>query len=154
MEVRRIKRPHGRRAGPEVVIDVCRRLPFFDAASRFDAVALPDVHAPDVADRVGLDQFDNAAIVVAGVDLRAHLCDGALHGGPIAHLADFPNVVGQRLLTVGVEPGLQGPNDGDGVCVVGCADDDGVELRLVDHAAIIFELGRARVLPTGRVEPL
>ena len=40
----------------------------------------PHVHASDRADLAGLDDLDHAAIVVAGVDLRAHLRDGLLLG--------------------------------------------------------------------------
>ncbi len=64
----------GRWAQPEVPVQLRRRLlPFGRAVAAAPALADPDVDFGDVADRAGLNDFDDAAIVVLGVDLRAQL---------------------------------------------------------------------------------
>ena len=80
------------------------------------------------ADRAGLDQLDDAAVVVAGVDLRAHLRGDLRLGRRLADDAGLPDVVRQRLLAVDVLAELQGRQRGEGVRVLAGADDDGVEL--------------------------
>ena len=45
------------------------------------------------ADRAGLDQLDDAAVVVAGVDLGAHLRGDLGLGGGLADDAGLPDVV-------------------------------------------------------------
>ena len=62
----------------------------------------PDVHLVHRPDRSGLDQFHNAPVVVAGVDLGSHLGrDLGLRGG-LADVAGLPDVVRQRLFAIDV----------------------------------------------------
>ena len=93
------------------------------------------------ADLAGLDDLDHAAIVVAGVDLRAHLRDGFLLGGQAAHLPHFVDRMGQRLFAIDVEPAPQRPHDGNGVRVVGRRDDDGVEVLLLVEQLAEVDVG-------------
>ena len=70
-------------------------------------LAHPHVDPRHRADLPGLDDLDHAAIVVAGVDLRAHLRDGLALGGLVAHLPHFVHRMRQRLLAIHVQPALQ-----------------------------------------------
>ena len=151
MEVRRVERPHRRRPDPQIVVDRRRRRALLDAHARPNAAAHPHVHARDRADLAGLDDLDDAAIVVAGVDLRAHLRDGLLLGRQVAHLAHFVHRMGQRLLAVHVQPAPQRPHDRNRVRVVGRGDDHGVEvLFLVEHLAKV-DVGLGLGKPLGHL---
>ena len=87
------------------------------------------------ADRPGLDQLDDPAVVVAGVDLRAHLGGDLGLRGRLADDPGLPDVVRQRLLAIDVLAQLQGGQGGEGVGVLGRAHDDRVEL-----AGVVVEL--------------
>ena len=94
-----------------------------------------------------LDQFHDAAIVVAGVHLDAHLRRNLGLGGFFANLAGFPDVVGQRFLAVDVLARREREQGGVGVRVLAGADHDGIECgRLVEEFAKVGELGRGGVL--------
>ena len=113
----------------------------------------PDVALGHLADAARLDVLDDAAVVVAGVDLRAHLRgDAGLPGG----LADEPrllHVVRERLLAVDVLLQLQGGQRGERVRVLGGADNDGVELRgVVEETAEVDLLARPGILRGRLVE--
>ena len=75
-----------------------------------------------------LDVLDDAAVVVAGVDLRAHLRGDAGLPGSLADEPRLLHVVRERLLAVDVLLQLQGGQRGERVRVLGGADNDGVEL--------------------------
>ena len=83
----------------------------------------PDVALADRADGAGLHELDDAAVVVAGVDLRAHLRDDAGLRGGLADDARLLDVVGERLLAVDVLLQLERGQRGEGVRVLGGADD-------------------------------
>ena len=76
-----------------------------------------------------LDQLDDAAIVLARVDLDAHLRRDLGLRRRLADLARLPDVVRQRLLAVDVLAVLEGEQGGEGVGVLAGADHDGVERR-------------------------
>ena len=90
-------------------------------------IAAPDVDLLDRADGAALDQLDDAAVVVAGVNLRAHLRD------PLVlrrRLGDQPGLV-RRYASAASRSRragrLQRRQGGDGVRVVRRGDEDGVE---------------------------
>ena len=100
----------------------------------------PDVGLGHRADGAGLDQLDDAAVVVVGVDLGAHLGGDLGLGGGLADDPGLADVVGQRLLAVDVLAELQGRQGGEGVGVLGGADDDGVEVvGVVEDLAEVAE---------------
>ena len=95
----------------------------------------------DCADGTGLDQFHDAAVVVAGVNLNAHLCGDARVVCRFADDPRFVHAVSQRLLAVDVLPELKGRQRGEGVRVLAGADDDGVEVaRMIIQFAEVDEL--------------
>src|SRR5262249_30993638 len=117
-EVDRMERPRRCRAQPEIPVETRRnRLLFLRTFGDVDnvlvlvrsllALQAPRARHPDVGlahrtDDTALDQFDDAAIVLAGVNLNAHLRgDLALHR-LLANLARLPDVVCERLLAVDV----------------------------------------------------
>ena len=108
--------------------------------------AHPDVRFVHRPDRAGLDQLDDAPVVVGGVDLRAHLGGDLGLGGGLANDAGFPDVVRQRLLAVDVLAQLQGRQGGEGVGVLARAHDDRVEL-----AGVVVELAKVTQAPGVRV---
>ncbi len=95
----------------------------------------------DLADHAGADQLDDAAAVVAGVALVAHLGDQLGIGlGQLGQLAALLDRVGKRLLHEDVQAALHGLTGGDGVVVVGRSDQDRVDiLPRVQHLAVVAE---------------
>jgi len=107
----------------------------------------------DLAEEAGLHDLDDAAIVVAGVDLRAHLRDDAGLRGGLADDARLLDVVGERLLAVDVLLQLERGQRGKGVRVLGGADEHGVELAgMIEDAAEIDLLARLRIQGRRLVE--
>ncbi len=105
----------------------------------------PDVALAHPADGACLHQLDDAAVVVAGVDLRAHLRRDAGGRGGFADDARLLHVVGERLLAVDVLPQLQRGQRGEGVGVLGGADHHGVELAgMVEETPEVHLLARVR----------
>ena len=100
--------------------------------------------AGDLPDRAGLDDLDHPPVILARVDLRAHLGRQLVVGRRLAHEPDLAHVVGQRLFAVQV---LAQPHRAEarrGVDVVRRADDDGVDViaHRVEHLAEVLELFR------------
>ena len=113
----------------------------------------PDVHLVHRPDGAGLDQLDDAPVVVAGVDLGSHLGRDLGLGGGLADDAGLPDVVGQRLLAIDVFAQLQGRQGGEGVGVLGRAHDDRVELAgVVVELAEVATAARVRVVHRGPVD--
>ncbi len=91
----------------------------------------------DGADRAAADQLDHAPVVVAGVNLRAHL-RGELALVLEVRLADDAGLVhgvGQRLLAIDVLAAVHRPDVDEGVGVVGRRADNGVDVLLVEALA-------------------
>jgi hypothetical protein len=87
------------------------------------------------------------------VDLRSHLRGDAGFAGRFADDAGLPDAVRQRLLAIDVLAELQRGERGEGVRVLGGADDDGVEqIGLVVQLAEIAELFRLPVELGGLVD--
>ena len=130
--------PHRGRPRPELVVE--RR-------GRRDLAGVLGVHQREVA--VGLDVADATQLarpkdlvprldqVGRAAPLRAHLHDPAVaprgrdHGLPLHH------VHADRLLDVHVGPGLDRRDRGQGVPVVGGADDHEVEVALGQHLPVV-----------------
>ncbi len=113
----------------------------------------PHVTFADRADHAALDQLDDAPVVVAGVNLGAHLRRDAGLRRSLADDARLVHVVGERLLAVDVLLQLQRGQRGERVRVLGGADDDGVELiGVVEHLAEVLEPSRLREHRRGAIE--
>ena len=150
-EIDLVERPLRRGAEPEVPVEpLGDRRGFLGPLGHVDDVVVPlgrllrlpapgpadpDVHVVHRPDRAGLDQLDHAAVVVAGVDLRAHLGRDLGLRRRLADDPGLPDVVRQRLLAVDVLAQLQGRQRGEGVGVLGRAHDHRVEL-----AGVVVEL--------------
>ena len=135
-QVAGVKWALGGRAQPQVPIQVLGHLGRLGGASRPLRLAhprAPDVHFLDLADRLRLDQFHDAPIGVASVNLRAHLRG---HLGPVVGLADragFVHRMGHRLLAVHVLAKLHRRHRRQRMVVVRRADDHGVDVFLLEH---------------------
>jgi hypothetical protein len=95
----------------------------------------------DLANHPAPDEFDDAPAIVAGVALIAHLGDqvGVLPGQG-QQAAAFLDRVGEGLLHIDVDATLHGHAGGDGVVVVGCGDQDSVDVFPgVEHLAVVGE---------------
>ncbi len=87
------------------------------------------------------------------MDLRAHLRDDAGLRGGLANDARLLHVVGERLLAVDVLLQLERGQRGEGVRVLGGADEHGVELTgMVEDAAEVDLLPRLRIQGRGLIE--
>ena len=111
----------------------------------------------DLADHTAPDQLDDAAAVVAGVALVAHLGDQV---GVLFRQREQPSAfldgVGQGFLHIDVDAALHRHAGGHGVVVIGRGDEDGVDVLLrVEHPAIVGErrgavVGVAQGFATGK----
>ena len=108
--------------------DVAGRLRFVLRRVQAPRARHPHVALADGADGAALDQLDDAAIVVARVDLRAHLRRHAGRGRRLADHARLRDVVRERLLAVDVLLQLERRQRGERVGVLGRAHHDGVEV--------------------------
>ncbi len=140
-----IERPRGRGAEPEVPVETGgNRLGLLGSFEHEEDVLVrlgrllglaspgaadPDVHLVHRPDGAGLDQLDHPPVIVAGMDLRAHLGRDLGLGRRLADDPRLGDVVGQRLLAVDVLAELQGRQGGEGVGVLGRAHDHRVEPR-------------------------
>ena len=99
------------------------------------------MHLAHRPDHTALDQLHRAAVVGAGVDLRAHLRDQLVLLGGLGHRAGLVDTVRERLFAVAVLSQLHRRHANRGVCMVGRADHDCVDLgvHLVEHHAKVFE---------------
>jgi hypothetical protein len=113
----------------------------------------PDVNLLHLADDTGLDQLDDAAVVLGGVDLDAHLGRHLRLRRLLADLARLEDVVGERLLAVDVLAVLQGQHGRRRVRVLAGADDHGVEGGgMVKELAEVGELFGVAVFGPGRLQ--
>ena len=129
------------RALPQVPVEARRH------GNRLAGGARAEVHLIEGRTHVGLGHIAEAALpdplaqqahVLAGVALVAHLRDDLLRLGEFAQLAGLVDVVAQRLLAVDGQPGLEGPDGGGEMMVIGRGHPHGVELfLLVEQLAVV-----------------
>jgi len=134
---------HGGGAEPQVPIEFRRhgrRIRGPVAAAVADGV--PDVDLAHRPDRPRLDQLHDAAVVRAGVNLRAHLRGQFVLVGQLDHHADLRHRMGQRLFTVAVFAHPHGGHGGGGMDVIGRGDEHGVDLI----AHLVQQLAKIAVL--------
>ena len=105
-----------------------------------------------VADRAALDDLDNTAVVLAGMDLGSKLGRSLVL---LRKACDDPGLmdrVGQGLFTIGVSPGSKGRAGSGGVHVVRRADDDGIDVLLVDQLPVVVVFVRFGKVAVAAVE--
>ncbi len=112
VDVAGVKGPLRRRPEPQVPMqgrrhghDLCR------AAAVAPGARDPDVDVAHRANGPGLDELHHAPVIVAGVNLGAHLRGDAGLGGGLGEQAGFPDAMGQRLLAIHVLAELEGRQD-------------------------------------------
>ena len=111
----------------------------------------PHVTFRHLADRAGLNQLDHAAIVIAGVNLSAHLSGHVGSCRSFPNYACFVHTVGQRFFTVHMLAELQGGQCGKCVRVFAGADDDRIKFSgAIEDAA---EVGVRASLSMGVCRP-
>ena len=168
-EVRRMERPLRGGTEPQVPVNVRRDFhlllePVNDLNAVVEAVGLveffggrrvlqspravgPDVDFAHRADDAGIKDFFDRAPRGRGMPLVAHL-RGQLRvlGGGLAKETGFPDVVGQRLLTIDVLAVRQRQVSGKRVRVLRRGHHDGVEIfRVIEDASEVGELFGLRV---------
>src|SRR5256884_1032937 len=144
--IRRMIRPHRRRADPQVPVNVFgdgRRVGGAFDALRPDWAVRPGVHFAYRADHVGLNPFDGGAERIAGVAAVAHLRGDLVFARGAGELARFVEVVRERLLAVNMLAELDGGHRGDGVVVVGNGHHHSVNVPLLKHFSEVAGLLRA-----------
>jgi hypothetical protein len=95
----------------------------------------------DGADGAIVDHFDEFADRVGGVTLIAELRRDAGFARGVGDAADIVKGMGEGFFAVDVFAHADGPHDDGGVHVIGCGDDDGVDVSadVVEHDAEILE---------------
>ncbi len=108
---------------------------------------------PNRTDNAGLNQFHHPSIIVARVDLRAHLRGDAGLARGLGDDARLMHIAGQRFLAIDVLAHLQRGQGREGVGVLRRADDHGVQiLGLVVELPEILVGPRVRILFLGGAE--
>src|SRR5262249_45958229 len=144
--------PLRRRAQPQVEIQVARRInpahrghPAHGIVATFVTQAPGDLNRAQAA---GAEEVDGLADPAAGADLRAGLADAVVPPGRFDDAPALADVVADGLLDVDVLAGLEGPDGGQGVPVVGRGDADDVDVAVLhDPAQILDERGPAVLSP-------
>ncbi len=116
----------------------------------------PGVNFLDLADYAFLQQPRSQPVFKVGVNLVSHLRDELFLFGEQPHLTRFPDRVRQRLLAITVFAAIHGEHRGRSVHVIGGRHDDGIELvaQLLDHLAVIGEVGDARKMLVDLIKPV
>jgi hypothetical protein len=105
------------------------------------------MHLRDRPNRAAANEFNDAAIVGRGVDLRAHLrCDAGRLGG-LGNQARLVDIVRQRLLAINMLAGAKCRQGGIGVRMLRSANDKGVEI-----VHLRMKLAKVAVRPSLRKE--
>ena len=94
----------------------------------------------DFADGARLNQFNDATIVGGSVNNGTHLGGKVLFFGDALHVANFSDVMRERLFAEARNTAFHGGQRNDGMRMIRGADEDGVErFELVKHCAIVEE---------------
>src|SRR5262249_60084723 len=115
--------------------------------------AAPDMDPADLAEHTGSEDFHDLPVILASVDLRAHLGLDVLAGGRFHHYPDFMDRVSQWLLAVDVLAGAHGCHANDCLGVVRSADDDGINITPVQQPAVVLDKGGLGETPAGGRPP-
>lgn len=111
-----------------------------------EALFAPNVAFCYFADRPALNQFDDAAIIAGGVDLRSHLRRQVfLPGRESCDYSGLVDGMRQGFFAVYVLAEAQGCGGRDGMSVIGGGDNDRVDAWLLEHLSEIvvgFRLGK------------
>ena len=97
----------------------------------------------DLANRAGLHEFHHAPVVAAGVDLIAHLRGASGRARRVGDDAYFGHRPRQRLLAIHMATAAQSPDSAHRVGVVGRADDNSVDVLLLQQPAKVAVAFRA-----------
>jgi hypothetical protein len=97
----------------------------------------PRASHADAAQLAGLHAIKRLAHFGRAAALRAELHAAVVLGGGLDHQLPFPRIVAGRLFDVDVLARLAGEHRGRGVPVIGGSDHQGVDRRIVEHAAEI-----------------
>ena len=127
------------RAEPKVVVDVFWWGVCFWGlhTKRASGTSNPNVNAFDGADDSLLDEFDNATVVVAGMDLVSHLCWDFCFSREFSDDTCFVNGVREWFFAVDGESFFQSCDDSDRVEMVGGGDDDAIEVVSVEQFSVV-----------------
>ena len=96
-----------------------------------------NVRDADLAEVAGADQFDHAAVVGPGVDLRADLADPLMLADGVANGQALGEVQRHRLLQVEVFAGPAGIDGHQAVPVRRSADDHAVQVFALEQLAVV-----------------
>ena len=108
------------------------------------------------SNRAALHEFDDATIILARMDLSAHLRRQILLGRQFGQYASFVDRVRQRFLTIGVLAHSQGHGSGRRMGMIRSGDHDGVDsvTFLFQHHSKVSIPARSFVLPAGCIEKI
>src|SRR5579884_3495199 len=134
-----VERFHRSRPGPEVVIDGLR--------DRLRSGCLADTRSPFVAQTAGhlelakvtsLQEGDGLAQAFTAATLRARLTNLAMLAGGFDNSPTFTDIVANRLFDIHILAGLDGPDGGQGMPVIGHRDGDDVDVLVIEDATQIL----------------
>ena len=131
-----VERPHRRRAGPHLVVEVFRRRLVGRVADAAPAVAI-GLHQPDPAQAAFLDQFARLEQVRRAAPLRAHLHHPLVLARRRHHGLAFDHVHADRFLHIDVGPGLHRRDHRQRMPVIRRGDQHDVQVLLLEHFAVI-----------------
>src|SRR5690606_32205474 len=125
-------------AEPHVVVEGVRRgAVWCDRLAGAVVQVRPVFYLPDFSDGAFLNEPDDVLPVLAASLLLADLYDAVVPAGCIDDRLSFGNRVRHRLLDVNVLSRFAGIHGHQAVPVVGCADDDGIDVLLVQQGSEI-----------------
>jgi hypothetical protein len=107
------------------------------------------------SDHPALNQLNDLAIILSGMDLNAHLGGDLGMGRRFANASRFPDVVGERLFTINMLAMFEGEHRGKSVRVLAGAHDDCVKFPgMIEDLPEIREFARRRVFRRSLVQVL
>ncbi len=149
------KRPIRQRAEPKIVIKPFRQGRVFGREVNVPVSGSgPNVHFPHCANRAALHQLHHAAIIIARMNLRAHLRDALADHRRLGHRAHFGDSMRQRFLAIQMPSALERRHAHDGVRVIGRAAHHRVQILALKHPPKIrVALGLGKLLDRPRQPP-
>ncbi len=138
MQVFAHQRFQGRRAGPEIIIDIFRD---FLRAFHF-ANSFPEF-IPDTMNPLNISEMTFADILyrIPKAGIRAILCAGLYNSAVFLcrfhNFTPFPDIVRDGFLHIYILSGLAGPDGHQGMPVIGRSDNDGIDIFIIQQMADI-----------------